>query len=252
MAVFAPLALVACGGGQLVVTAEMDVEDPETSERVTRPIADTEIRAIPYNRDAIFDSLAAAYPEPEPAIPDSVLQAQSQVQEAQEEWRNAEAAWGAARERLQEINEELEGLNPAEGRYRVLFMDFQDFEDRMVAAERTMNSAFEEFTALQQASLAAAEEARLAREVWEDAAFEDFGLVAEQYERASGRSSLADTTGADGVVTFQNLKPGTWWVTSRYELPFTELYWNIQVDVETGDPVEIRLNRSNAEIRPKL
>ncbi|MEX2526593.1 MAG: hypothetical protein WEA09_03050 [Gemmatimonadota bacterium] len=252
MAVFAPLALVACGGGQVVVTAEIDVEDPETGERVTRPIADTEIRAIPYNRDAIFDSLAAAYPEPEPVIPDSVLQAQAQVQEAQEEWRNAEAAWGASRERLQEINDELEGLNPAEGRYRVLFMDFQDFEDRMVAAERTMNSAFEEFTSLQQASLAAAEEARLARELWEDVAFENFGLVAEQHERASGRATLADTTGADGVVTFQNLKPGTWWITSRYELPFTELYWNIQVEVETGDPIEIRLNRSNAEIRPKL
>ena len=44
-------------------------------------------------------------------------------------------------------------------------------------------------------------------------------------------------------------KPGTWWIHSRYALPFEELYWNVQVDVVKGDPVQIRLTPANADRR---
>jgi hypothetical protein len=45
---------------------------------------------------------------------------------------------------------------------------------------------------------------------------------------------------------------GTWWVHARHELPFTELYWNIQIDVQRGEPVQITLNRANAQVRPNF
>ncbi|HSM60590.1 MAG TPA: hypothetical protein VK849_07310 [Longimicrobiales bacterium] len=62
---------------------------------------------------------------------------------------------------------------------------------------------------------------------------------------------MADTTDASGVASFE-VKPGRYWVHARYDLPYTELYWNVQVDIERGDPTQVRLDPSNAEERIKL
>ena len=45
---------------------------------------------------------------------------------------------------------------------------------------------------------------------------------------------------------------GNWWVHARQELPYSELYWNVPISVETGDPLQVRLTRENAQVRPKL
>ena len=38
----------------------------------------------------------------------------------------------------------------------------------------------------------------------------------------------------------------------RHDLPYTELYWNIPVEVQRGEPVQVKLTRETAEIRRKL
>ncbi len=40
--------------------------------------------------------------------------------------------------------------------------------------------------------------------------------------------------------------------TSRHELPFSELYWNLPITVESGTPFQVQLNRATAEEREKL
>ena len=60
--------LAGCKPGQIVVTAEIDVQDPETGETVMRPIADLEIEILPFDRDVVFDSLEAAFGIPEIVI----------------------------------------------------------------------------------------------------------------------------------------------------------------------------------------
>jgi hypothetical protein len=62
---------------------------------------------------------------------------------------------------------------------------------------------------------------------------------------------VEDTTNAAGVVRLRP-RSGNWWLYARFELPYQELYWNIPVEVSRGDPIEIRLTRENAEVRPKL
>ncbi|RMH13840.1 MAG: hypothetical protein D6701_11905, partial [Gemmatimonadetes bacterium] len=93
----AVLLLSACGKAQPVVTAELEVEDAEGTT-VVRPIADLEVRLFPFDRDEVFDSLAAAAPTPEPEIPDSVLQAQAEVRAAQEAWQQLESRWNTLRD----------------------------------------------------------------------------------------------------------------------------------------------------------
>ncbi|MGM0670158.1 MAG: hypothetical protein ACQET1_10605, partial [Gemmatimonadota bacterium] len=44
---------VACGQGQVVVTAELEVPDPEGEGMVVRPIADTEVQLLPFDRDLV-------------------------------------------------------------------------------------------------------------------------------------------------------------------------------------------------------
>ncbi|MCH7892266.1 MAG: hypothetical protein IH921_12265 [Gemmatimonadetes bacterium] len=146
--------LSACGPTQVVVTAEIAATDP-TQAGEPRALGDLEIRLFPYDRDAIFDSLTAAAPTPEPAIPDSVLDAQNQVAAAQQAWRDTEARWNVLRDTLQTLTEVLDQMSRAQGQYRILFRDFQDLDDEYARVEGQRDTAFEEFTSLQAASMSA-------------------------------------------------------------------------------------------------
>jgi hypothetical protein len=241
----------ACGPTQVVVTAEIAAAGP-TQAGEPRALSDLEIRLFPYDRDALFDSLTATASTPEPAIPDSVLDAQNQVAAAQQAWRDTEARWNVLRDTLQTLTEELDQLSRTQGQYRILFQDFQELDDEYARIEGQRDTAFGEFTTLQAASMAAAEETRQLRERWADEAFAEVDAVMALKERASGLSTLYDTTDASGVADGFEAKAGDYWVTARYELPYTELYWNVLITVVGGEPAQIRLTRENATARPKL
>lgn len=245
------LVLSACGPGQLVVTAEMDVVDPETLEMVTRPIADTEIELLPFDRDAVFDSLTAAFGTPEPEIPQDLLDAQGQVAAAQQEWRDLEGQWAAVRERLQDINEEMEPLNRGERRYSELFSEFSDQETRLANVERQRDRAFRTFTDLQEGIIARQDSVRFLRETWADDAYASAFEVFETKVGESGMDIVMDTTDANGIANME-IPPGEWWVHARQELPMQILYWNIPVTVVRGDPIHVLLNRANAQERPNM
>lgn len=242
--------LSACGGAQAVITAELEVEDPDQGA-VPRAISDLEIRLFPFDRDAVFDSLTQAASLPEPVIPDSVLEAQARVQAAQARWRGLETRWNTLRDTLQTISEAMEGLSRGQARYRLLFNDFQDMEDQYNRVERQRDQAFRTFTSLQEQSIAAADAIRIRRENWADEAFVDIGTVIGDKLQTSGREIMYDTTDANGLTQFE-VAPGEWWVSARYELPFTELYWNVRIDLSRGEPLPLTLTRANAEERPKL
>lgn len=242
--------LSACGGAQAVITAELEVEDPDQGA-VSRAIADLEVRLFPFDRDALFDSLSRAASVPEPAIPDSVLEAQAQVQAAQAQWSSLEARWNTLRDTLQTIFDAMEGLSRGQAQYRLLFNDYQDMEAQYDRVERQRDQAFRSFTSLQAQSIAAADAIRIRRENWADEAFADIGLAVDAKLQASGLEIMYDTTDASGLVQFE-VSPGEWWVSARYELPFTELYWNERMDLTRGEPFPLTLNRVNAEERPKL
>ena len=250
LAVLGTALLSACGPTQVVVTAEIGPNDPSQGIE-SRALGDLEIRMFPYDRDLIFDSLTVAATVPEPAIPDSVLDAQNQVAAAQQAWRDTEARWNVLRDTLRTLTEELDQLSRGQAQYRVLFRDFEDLDEEYAGVERQRDAAFDNFTSLQAASLAAAEEIRLLREQWADDAYAEVGVVMSLKERASGLAVLYDTTDASGIAEFE-ADAGDYWVTARYELPYTELYWNVPITVVRSEPEQVRLTRDNATARPKL
>ena len=245
---FVVVALTACGPTQIVVTAETNGNDALDS----RVLSDLEVRIFPYDRDLIFDSLTAIASGPEPPIPDSVLQAQAQVAESQQAWRNTEARWNVLRDTLQTLSEVLEQMSRGQAQYRLLFRDFQDLESEYNTVERARDRAFNDFTSLQESSIAAAEQIRILREQWGDEAFADVGVVMIAHERESGLATLYDTTDASGIADGFEADAGNYWVTARYELPYTELYWNVPITVVRGDPIQVQLTQENATSRTKL
>lgn len=251
LAASAAFLLTACGPGTVVVTAENEVQDPVTGEMQMRPLPSLEINLLPFDRDAVFDSLEAAASTPEPEIPADVLEAQNQIAAAQQNWRDTENRWNVLRDTLQKLNTEMDRYSRAEAQYRLLFADYQDLEAQYNQVEAQVEDAFQEYETLRQASAARAAEVRVQREEWANDAFATAGDIFTAKIRAAGLPAAADTTDATGVTTIE-VPPGQYWVYARYELPFTELYWNIPIEVIRGEPVEIRLNRANAQERPRL
>jgi hypothetical protein len=242
-AVLAAAVMAGCSG-EAVVLAQIENEAGETT-----PLSGIEVRYLPYDRDVIFDSLQAAADRPEPAPPDSLLELQSAIATAQAAWSTATERWNTARDSLRAINTRLDNLPRQSAEYRLLYRDFGDQEGRSAAAERQMNTLFEDYTELQQRYTSQAQEYALLLEQWGDEAFSDIQSVVDARLEAAGREEVFDTTDANGIVRTA-LPKGQWWVHARYELVYDELYWNEPIDVAGGDPVQLTLNRANAEVRP--
>jgi hypothetical protein len=249
VALLAPLA-AACGQPQVVAEAAIAAEG--TGERLA--LGDLPIRLLPYDRDAIFDSLAAEYPEPEPPIPPEILAQQQQVQEAQTQWRVAEERWAAVRDSLRTLSERLtqmqnQGLRGTP-QYAQAFESFGTLEGEERQVNQQMQQAFARFDQLQQQTLAVTDSIQVQQDMWAEEAFADFNTVVAERLRVTGREEYADTTNAQGAASFR-VPEGQWWVYGRYTLPYEELYWNVPIEV-TGDSTHIVLDRENAESRPVL
>ncbi len=245
------LAAAACGPAQVVVTAEVAMNNPEGEGMVTNPVPDMEVHLLPFDRDQVFDSLTRAYGTPEPEIPQALLDAREEVAQAQGRWQQATNRWNTLRDTLTKLNETMGQYSRGEARYVALFREWQEFDSQLGRVERQMNQAFEEFSNLQKSTIRQSDSIRILKENWADEAFADVGEVFQA--KAQGRESVTDTTDANGVArNHLKVKPGDYWVYARYELPYTELYWNVPVHVERGEPNQITLTRNNAEERIKL
>ncbi len=237
-------ALLAGCGGQVDVKAQL-----ENNDQVT-PIKDLEVWLLPYDRDVIFDSLSKAYPEPEPTYPDSVTALQDSVIAAQRRWQEAQAQWNTIRDSLLAITDKMKGLSRASGEYVALFRDFNNLDPQEKQLRSRSDDLFKAFTGLQTRFSDESQEITAQRQSWSDDAFASVDSIISARIDQIGREPVADTTDANGLADFKT-KSGKWWVYARYELPFSELYWNVPVEVKHGTPVQLILNREDAKNRQK-
>lgn len=245
VAALVPLVLAACGPAD--VTVYVALGDEADSD----PLDNVEVRLLPYDRDQIFDSLSSEAATPEPEIPADLLAAQTDIAEAQQAWLDAETRWGVLRDTLQRLTRSMEGLSRAESLYQRLYREYQGLEGEYDQAERRLGTLFDNFTALQQATIGRMDSMRVVQGDWADMAFEDYDLVRAARIEASGLEELADTTDASGIAGFSDgVAPGMYWAHARHQLPYDELYWNVPVAITRGEPFVLRLSRENAQVRP--
>ena len=247
------LAVGACGPTQVVVTMEIDVSNPDGDGTTNQVLADIEVQLVPFDRDAVFDSLTIAYGSPEPPVPPELIERRNAVQAANEEWLSNSSRWQTIRDTLQALNTALEGYSRGESRYVTLFREWQDWDGQLGGVERQMEASFGRFDELQQGTIRASDSLRILQDNWADDAFAEVGTVFANKESLSGLDLVTDTTDASGVAR-QHLRvaPGVYWVHARYELAYTELYWNVRIEVVGGEPLTVALTRSNADERIKL
>jgi len=247
------LATAGCGPTQVVVTIEIDVANPEGDGTVVRALSDVEVRLLPYDRDAVFDSMTSVFGTPEPEIPPALIEARDEVRVAQEAWQQSQARWNTIRDTLTKLNDALAQYNRGEARYTALFREWGDFDAELSGLDRQMTRSFELFTSLQEGTIHESDSVRILRDRWGDEAFAGIGEVFDARSVASGLGEATDTTDAMGVArTHLLVKPGTYWTYARYELAYTELYWNVLITVVKGEPVQVRLTRENGVERVKL
>lgn len=242
----ATFGLAACGGGEVVVQASVERADGSATA-----LPDLVVRALPYDREAIFTELEQAYGTPEPAIPDSLMVLRDQIATAQTEWSNAETIWGAARDSALVLSNKMKTMNRASAPYTLAFRDFNAQEAVEQRTRQQSQQAFARFEQLQRQYNEQAENVRLTRAQWADEAFAGVDSVITERMIEGGLKEYADTTDANGVATFTGMKKGNYWIYARYELPYDELYWNVPVEAK-GEPVTVQLNRQTAQVRPKL
>lgn len=242
-----------CGPAEVVVTIEIDLPNPDGEGTITRALSDIEVQLIPFDRDEIFASLTAAYGTPEPEVPAQLLELRDAVQAAQAEWEASVRRWNTIRDTLQRLNTAMEGYSRGEARYVALFREWGDFDSELSSVEREKDATFERFDAMQVGTIRTSDSVRILQDTWADEAFVDIGTAFADTHKSSGLSWVVDTTDASGVAR-RNLKvkPGDYWVHARYELAYTELYWNVRITVVGGDPMTVNLTRANAQERIKL
>lgn len=241
----ATLALTACGPGRISIVVELEDEDGGDA----RLLEDIEVRLLPYDRDHVFDSLTRAASTPEPEIPAELLAARAGIAEAQRAWTEAEILEANLRDTIGKLNDRLLELNPAMNDYKAIYNQVTPMIDELEGVSGRVKSLFQTFDELQKASIEQMGEIRRVKEDWAHQAFKDVGTVVDALIDASGLEEAADTTGVDGGALVE-VPPGQYWVHARYELPNDELYWNVPITVERGDPVVVRLSRANAIRRP--
>lgn len=235
----------ACGGNDVTVMGHLQQEDAEEP----MALSSLPVRLLPFDRDAVFDSLEDAYPEPEPEIPDSIFDLQDRVIQAQNDWKEAESRWGTLRDSLQALSNEMSDMDQSSGEYYALFQQFNDMEAEVNELEQASSAAFEEFDELQRRLTTQSREITIARQNWADEAFATVDSIFLAKEEELGRETRWDTTGVQGMARFTGVPSGEWWVSARYERQFDELYWNVPVEVTGGEPVEVELTEDNAEVR---
>lgn len=247
------LAAGACGPAEVVVSMEIEVPNPDGGGTMQIAVSDVEVQLLPYDRDAVFDSLTRASSVPEPDVPTELVEARGAVQAAQAEWDASQRRWGLVRDTLQALSSALEQYSRGEAQYLLLYREFQDFDTQLAGLETQMNQSFARFDSLQQGTIRASDSVRIVQDSWADEAFADIGTVFREKQLASGLSVAVDTTDASGIARGNfRVRPGQYWVYARYPLTYTELYWNVPVTVERGEPAQVMLTRANAEERIRL
>ncbi|MGD2153488.1 MAG: hypothetical protein PVG79_09480 [Gemmatimonadales bacterium] len=243
MGLAALIALAACSRStQLAVRAASEGAEGEVTGH-----AQLIIRALPYDRDAIFSALAARATEPEPQPPEDLIALRDSVSAARQRWTEAEASWNAMRSELQSLTDRMRDMDRASREYADLYRRFDELDPQVSRLERLQTRYFDEFTGLQGTYRARADSFNAVLQAWEERAFEDYGEVTDSLVEVLGEA-LEDTTDGSGWAFFA-LPRGDWWIHTRTVLVFEELYWN--VPYESGGGVDtLVIDESNAEVRP--
>jgi len=217
-----------------------------------RPDVALDVTVLPFNPEALYDSLARAAPTPRPRFPE--------LEDAMAAYRvgpqghrpgAGSGAWEATRDSVEALADSLRRSDRTAPSYRSAYGRLRSLYDRLGqrAAERDRadRGLRREDRALADRATVAADQLRR----WERVAFASYGELMAAAVTRSGRDPLRLTTDSAGRAR-TTLRPGRWWIRARQRIrdnPFQEQFWNVPVTTNRLVPVRVRVTADNAELR---
>lgn len=235
------LSSIACAEGDLTVRLSLDHEG----------LSGVQIAAVPFDPEAILDSLAVNTADPQPTF--AVLEAELFAFEPSDDEALAaiNEPWLALRDSVADLSESLQAMDRAGAAYAAAYERFRTqyaaFTLRTAQRDRELSTLDGNAVELARWAQAAADTLR----TWERRVYAPYDSLASAALAASGKEAHALTTDAQGTVHV-TLEPGTWWLVVRRadtENPFLEYYWNARVRVNGLVPTVFPLTERHARRR---
>ncbi len=233
--------LAACVEGDLSVRLSLHQEE----------LRGVQVAAIPFDPDAILDSLAGTAIDPSPTF--SALEEALFAFEPSDDTALAtiNEPWLALRDSVAALSESLQAMDRADPAYAVAYEQFRvlyaEFTRRTAQRDRELSALDGNAVKLARWAQAAADTLR----TWERIVYAAYDSLASAALTASGREAHTFTTEANGEAHV-TLEPGMWWLVVRRgdtENPFLEYYWNVPVQVNGLVPTVLPLTESHARLR---
>ncbi len=235
----AGLLTTGCGGGASPVLVRASMEHGES-------IAGLEITALPFDAEAILDSLAADSPIPKPRFPRLEKELAAYLSPEDDRLAEASRPWLALHDSVSRLADSLNGMDRRGATYARMYARFRRLYARLQQRATERDRALEELrgedVTLARRAQAASESVR----VWERDAYSSYPDVAAEALDRRGQDAVRATADEDGVVHIE-LPPGDWWIVARWpdqENPFQEYYWNVPLTVGWL-PVGVPLSERN-------
>ncbi len=233
--------LAACAEGDLTVRLSLHHED----------LRGVRVTAIPFDPDAILDSLAGTAVDPWPTF--SALEEAIFAFEPSDDTALAaiNEPWLALRDSVAALSELLQAMDRADPAYAVAYEQFRalyaEFTRRTAQRDRELSTLDGDAVKLARWAQAAADTLR----TWERIVYATYDSLASASLTASGREAHTLTTETHGEAHV-TLEPGMWWLVVRRadtENPFLEYYWNVPVQVNGLVPTVLTLTEHHALLR---
>jgi len=192
------------------------------------------ITALPFDRDALRDSLAEASGIPEPEFPDLETELVSYRRPDLSGLTEYLLPWQAIHDSVRHLADSLNLVGPdSSPQYARAFTRLRDLYPRLARSAVDRDAAIREQVGEgRELALRAAAAADSLR-AWEAMTFAHFPELADSILTSLGRGSHCATTDNDGFAEF-TLAPGRWWLVATWvdpENPFKEYHWNVGVVV---------------------
>ncbi len=233
--------LAACAEGDLTVRLSLHQEE----------LRGVQVEAVPFDPDAILDSLAGTAVDPSPTF--------SALEEALFAFEPSDHAalaainepWLALRDSVAALSESLQAMDRADPAYAVAYGQFRalyaQFTQRTAQRGRELSALDGHGVQLARWAQAAADTLR----TWERIAYAAYDSLASAALTTSGREAHTLTTEANGEAHV-TLETGMWWLVVRradVENPFLEYYWHVPVQVNGLVPTVLTLTEHRALLR---
>jgi len=211
-------------------------------------LANLTVTALPFDRDALRDSLAQASDTPRPQFPDLEAELASYTRPDVSGLTESFLPWQAIHDSVQHLADSLNiagsDSSPA---YARAYSHLRELYQRLARSAVDRDAAIREQVGDDRELASRAAAAADSLRAWEGVAFADFPELVDSIMAQQDRGVFTATTDSHGVAEFV-LPPGRWWFVASWtdpENPFRVHHWNVGVVIRRFGSKSIPLFAGN-------